>query len=435
MNFTTLETISLRASTSIDTEDVRFILCHFVRCKVLDLTDCSESPKSLYLASIVDGDNAEIPGLGSSLSMAEITNKKSSTADVKTEKKRSRKEKLKMGADESKRAMSATLPLRLGSTAAVEQHSASSLSSAHKNKYYHPFLRFQLSASGDFMGLKLTEFSEQVNQAETRALYEQYWATNLRLRQHYGAKLMQRLRRKYNNRVLELKMLRRDKWADFKISRIVLIQSAIRRTLAKRHITPILLAGRRISRMGQDWLIYRTYLKCKAARKYYVARLRRTSFLKMLKNRQTSSELLKGMATTMTRSNELRRLRWYWALLKAFEIEYRDDAFALSAGVVWETQIFKKIFAHWRTVLFETSNHKQKLVKVFMQCVSIAAYNSTRQKCLARQALSFYDRLVLMPAWLGFCYDLLEAKRIKALVPLGMSYHCISSAIFLMWCY
>eukprot|EP01032_Pedospumella_encystans_P029012 gene29012-32762_t len=122
-----------------------------------------------------------------------------------------------------------------------------------------PFLKYEFTT--EFSGFRLTTAG--------RPKYLQFWAHQAQLRRHYGARLMQNLRRKYLERLLELKQERRERWSDFKTLQLTRIQSVVRMFLVRRRLARIRAYGGVIVKAARDKLVHQNYLIAKKMRRYY----------------------------------------------------------------------------------------------------------------------------------------------------------------------
>ena len=278
----------------------------------------------------------------------------------------------------------------------------------------HPFLEYEISSRSDFSGYSV--------HGRRLALSSQFWAIRAQLRRHYGARLMQRLRRRYLQWLEQLKQQRRDNWSDFKMLMAVKIQRVQRGRAARRRVAVLLWAGRRLVRGARDWLVYREYLKSRTARAHYRAHLKRL-LLNLLRGVAASSlSRLQGCAQGVAARRDQHLLRGTFRELRRLEVKVRDLKFEQSATVLWEIRFLGKILRHWRNVVFETAEHKQRLVRVFMQCASLETYNSFASAARARTAQHFCTRRIVMVAWLNLARSLLELRRVNALVPVALSH-------------
>jgi hypothetical protein len=276
----------------------------------------------------------------------------------------------------------------------------------------NPFLRYEYTS--EFSGFRL--------QPAGRVRFAQYWAHRAQLRRHYGAKLMQRLRRKYQARLLELKQLRRERWSDFKLMQVTRIQATIRGFLARRRMARVKAQGSAIVKAARDVIVYRNYIMAKRMRKHYRTHLKGRVYDWLYRHAQMS--LQHGQRTTEEVQEMLRqhRLKVHFRVLREQEKEFKERKFEDYAGAFQEVKFLQRILRHWRTVVFETFNKNELLVRKFMACTALATHNSNRQLAGRGAAESFRRQRLMLIAWLCLARDYLVVKRVNALLPLAVDH-------------
>lgn len=284
----------------------------------------------------------------------------------------------------------------------------SSSSSSHHN----PFLSYE--QSNDFSGYKL--------RGSLLLLYEQYWALQFQLRRHYGAKLLQRLRRRYIQRCLELKQDRRDRWSNFKLKQLVIIQAYVRSYLIRKVMKKKLYAGRRIVQGARNYLFYQNYLKEKKASLYYQKYLIITSFQKIMKHHIISKNQSYQLSNQTKFIQIKYKLKYYFKLLKVMQHEFKERSYEKSAVAYYQVNYLIKIISYWKTCIFKTKIRKQQLVLMFLQCTHLTFYNSFNQMNKINRAINFNERRLYMIAWMIFAKDIMEIRRINSLIPLALNH-------------
>lgn len=275
-----------------------------------------------------------------------------------------------------------------------------------------PFLQHEFTS--EFCGYRLS--------VAGRCRYVQYWAVRHQLRRHYGAKLMQRLRRKYLRRLIQLKQQRRERWSDFKHWQLTRIQGLVRGFLVRRRLAKIKARGSAIVKAARDAIIHRNYIIAKKMKIYYRAQLRSRIFHGWYKNAQLSVLVLGRTADDVMCRKRARDLKRIFKILREQEIEFKERKFEDCAGAFREVHFLMRILKHWRTVVFETSTKNQKLVRQFMLCTALKTNNSSHQIANRLKAESFSKQRHLMIAWLCMARDYLVVKRINALVPMAINH-------------
>lgn len=276
-----------------------------------------------------------------------------------------------------------------------------------------PFLRYEYTS--EFSGFRLS--------AAGRSRFVQYWAVSHQLRRHYGARLMQRLRRKYLRRLVQLKQKRRERWSDFKHWQLSRIQGLVRGFLVRRRLARIKAQGSAIVKAARDVIIYRNYLEAKKMKKYYRAHLRIRMFHCWSKNAQLSVLHLSRVAGEVVSRKRIRDLKILFRTLRELDAEFKERKFEDCAGAFREVHFLMRIIKHWRTVVFETATKNQKLVRKFMLSAPLETHNSSHQVANRLKAESFCRQRLLMIAWLCLARGYLVVKRINSLVPIAVN-HC-----------
>lgn len=276
----------------------------------------------------------------------------------------------------------------------------------------NPFLTY--SFSSDYSGFVLSSVNSRK--------FGQYWTMFDQLSRHYGARLMQRLRRKYLKRLDQLKELRKEKYGAFKISRIVLIQAMYRSHKARRETRKKLLAGRRIVRAGKDWLFYSAYLKELRAKNQYRRHLKCSLYGILLKHHVILQKRIKYANKVLVEHHNARMLKKYFKLLLRLRLVMHEIKFEYSALAFWEMNFMAKVVRCWKSVIFSSSKHNQTLTSQFLICLPLATWNSSRQIHKLTLAENFRNQKLLCIAWVVLAKDRLEKKRVDSLMPMAIEH-------------
>lgn len=279
---------------------------------------------------------------------------------------------------------------------------------AHTN----PFLEHEHTS--EFSGFRLS--------LSGRPRFVRYWLHRAQLRRHYGALLLQRLRRRYLRRLVELKLDRRERWADFKLMQLARIQAIVRGFLVRRRLARVKEQGSAIVKAAKDVIVYRNYVVAKRMRKHYRAHLKGRVYNWLYRHAQMSIGALQRTTEEVQEMLRLRRLKALFCVMREQEAEFKERKFEDCAGAYYEVKFLERILLHWRTVVFESSTKNQVLVRKFMACASLSTYNSNRQIVTRLMAEHFCSQRVMMIAWLCLARDYLVVKRINSLEPLAVNH-------------
>lgn len=278
--------------------------------------------------------------------------------------------------------------------------------------HFNPFLIY--SFSSDFSGFQLSNVSKRC--------YSQYWWNFERLCKHYAARLLQRLRRRYIIRLVEIKQLRREMWNDFKIILLVKIQAMFRSYKARQDVKKTLAAGRRIVRAGRDMVFYREYRKGFLAKKHYRTHLKAKLFGTLKKHHVHLLMKVQHALHVIVTNGAQRLLKRYFNLLLRLRLVFQEIKFEFSALAHWETRFLTKVIRRWNMVIFETYKRRQQLCCMFLMSLPVESWNSLRQQHLLAVADSFRrDRLRII-SWMALANDRLEKKRVDSLVPMAIEH-------------
>jgi hypothetical protein len=277
-------------------------------------------------------------------------------------------------------------------------------------QFANPFLTFEQTS--EFTGYRLT--------IAGRVKFAQYWAHRWQMRRHYGAKLMQRLRRKYLLRLLELKQFRRERWTDFKLQQLVRIQAVVRRYLVHKRVQRKIRCGRALVAAARNFLVYRQYLQNRWMRKHYKRYLKYRILRWLQRHKANCRAEHKQKVATLRESKRKRDLKMTFKTLKRMKIEIKERKFEDCAGAFHEVHFLMRILKHWKTVVFETVNKNQRLARHFLHCCDYSTYNSSRQLLHRVVADSFQRQRILMISWLCLARDYLVVKRINSMVPIAI---------------
>ncbi|RYH31298.1 hypothetical protein EON65_02940 [archaeon] len=276
----------------------------------------------------------------------------------------------------------------------------------------NPFLSY--SFSSDYSGFVLSSVNSR--------RYDQYWTMYDQLRRHYGARLLQRLRKRYLKRLDQLKELRKDKWSAFKISRIVLIQAIYRSHKARKETRKKLLAGRRLVRACKDWLFYLAYLKEVRAKSHYKRHLKSSLYGLLLKHHAQLQKRSRHANKVLVEHYNARMLKKYFKLLLSLRLVMQEIKFEYSALAFWEMNFMAKVIRRWKSVIFSSSKRNQKLSNQFLLCLPLATWNSSRQMHMLQLAGNFRKQKLLCIAWVVLAKDRLEKKRVDSLMPMAIEH-------------
>eukprot|EP01038_Epipyxis_sp_PR26KG_P006206 gene6206-8548_t len=282
-------------------------------------------------------------------------------------------------------------------------------------QHFNPFLSFHSDYSKEYTGFSLD--------VPMRMKYHQYYQNRIGFRRRYAARIFQRCYHKYKKRLQELKELRRVKWKNFKLMQVIKIQAHIRRFIMKRQFQRKLTAGRLIVDFARDYLNRIQNSKFSTANSYYIQHMKRSTFLSIKRFSKKSKQNDKRNFLLLQQINSKFCLKKHFMILKQEESTFRDENFGNKSVVLWEINICKKILKRWKTVIFESSKHKQLLVKIFMNCISINSHNSIRQMALKNMAKQFHNQSLILPVWLQFGKDVVERRRLDSLVPIAIKHY------------
>lgn len=291
--------------------------------------------------------------------------------------------------------------------------------------HYNPFLSYDYTTEFSGYRLNMSGISASSNNKlgmNPQSKFVRYWAVQRQLKRHYGAKLMQQLRRKYLARLENLKQERRDKWASFKSNQTARIQSVVRGFLTRRRVWLQIVEFRRAMQIIKEKALLEEQERDQAAYRHYLKNIALLSLHKLRKNKVTSRKALKGFVSQVIKRKKQHTIRRTFAILKEQEVQFRELSYELSAGVFREEYLQRLILTHWRTVIFETYSQNQKLVNCFLLCVHNKTLNSLRHQQLSTLAMHFHSRRVLTSAWLVLAKDLLEIRRVNALLPYAIDH-------------
>jgi hypothetical protein len=287
-------------------------------------------------------------------------------------------------------------------------------------KHCNPFLEFTMNAS--FVGFSLSPSG--------RLAYNRYYAIIRQLQRHTAVRRIQKLRRRYLERIDDLKDLKKENWKFYKNYQIVKIQAVMRSFLARKQVRPKLNAGRTIVRYARRYLYLQGSLKMYRAKLFYKRQLMKFSFMKIGNNRLNSKDCLSALESQVGTMNGLWLLRKYFKLCQIMKKEIRELHFEESAMIIYHINFLRKILKHWRQI-FEDPElskerdivRKQKLVAIFLNAIdNPKMLNSSRQKPLVSAAMNFHRKRLLMISWMVLAKDRLERRRVDKLVPLAISF-------------
>jgi hypothetical protein len=279
-------------------------------------------------------------------------------------------------------------------------------------QHSNPFLQWHYSH--EFAGFKLMGVNAN--------LFHQYWCCNRVLKRHYGARLLQRLWKKYRGKIEMLKLLRRELWSEFRIMQLTKIQSVVRAFIARRMLKRKLSLSKFIANLVLTFVLRRRFVKYRLASRHFNHSLKLRFFGYIVKfSSRSVAELRQKKCSVAALSN----LYLMMKLLKIMKDVYKvlkAKALEDSASIMWEINMFRAIFRAWRKTISETSRRRQLLCKIFMISLPLSKWNSARQVRLVNIADNFRNRRLLLVAWITIARDRLDNRRVEQLVPIAMEH-------------
>ena len=278
----------------------------------------------------------------------------------------------------------------------------------------NPFLTY--SYTTQFMG-----FSAGCEQQARRVRTQQ---TMLRLREHYGAKLLQRLRKTYlKARAAEPPVEAPPSVPDEEDRAARIIQVVYREWHRRRMKSKQARAAFVLLRVMHRFLTMYIRQRNKIADAFYAEHLRRRSFKALVRAAQKSYRELVQRAEKLNPvlAKRLKNSTFYF--LKTNENGTKEKRLCDGAEVLWEEHIMYRLVRAWRLLLGESTKKNTLLTKVFINCVNIKTLNSTKQKADVAVAIHFCDRRIIAPAWLAFVDDYRRACQAELLLPKALSHY------------
>ena len=278
--------------------------------------------------------------------------------------------------------------------------------------YTNPFLRWHYHH--DFAGFQL-----KGDGADT---FHQYWSANRSLKRHYGARLLQRLWRKYKRKIEMLKLLRRDIWNEFKIMQLSKIQACVRGFLARRAVKKQKYLSSIIANLVLTFVLRRRFLKLRRAINHFNRTLKKRSWRHLvIFFTESKLRMIECRNAVQSLHHRLLSLRLFKVMKDIFKV-LKAKALEDSATIMWEINLFRAIFRGWRKIISETSTRRQLLCKIFIMSVSLDNWNSVRQARLVKVAENFRNNRLKLLAWVTIARDRLDNRRIEQLVPVAIEH-------------
>eukprot|EP01041_Mallomonas_annulata_P000411 gene411-745_t len=257
----------------------------------------------------------------------------------------------------------------------------------------NPFVSFHNDQG--FMGFKAD--------AAHLALRTRSQAILLRIREHRAARLMQKLRREYLERMARNESSLQLEYAKYhdSVHNAIEIQRIYRGWRCRKHRHRRVASGKAIVK-----LVYRfvhIHLKQQNTR---MEAFRRMQLMKKCYRALYTATYTSRMEL-ITRANKInpvlgmRLQKSIFGFLKSTESLVKDAKIMKEAEVIWEGHIMQRLVRAWRTLIGETSTRNTLLVKIFMNTMDLKYHNSTRQHINTRMADHFCTRRIICYTWLA----------------------------------
>ncbi len=289
----------------------------------------------------------------------------------------------------------------------------------HSIENPHPLL--SLWRPGDVMDSSNAFIGYKVN-AEERHKYYQTWAIFEHIKKHRAAKKLQKLRRKYLEKLELYRKQRADALLAKRIKVATWVQSIYRMQRVRRVFLRHLYAGRRIVRGARRWFKFRYYRRLRQAKHHYHLRIQRLLFLLLLDNVEPSINQLKLKSHNVQRRvNHNYKRKIYDYMVKRVD-EERNNRFNDSVLVLWEEKILKKIFQSWKLIVGDSKPFRRTFRLVIPNTLQLSHYNSANQNALAKMAENFHYRKMLCTAWLSLGDEFMRAKVAEMFIPKAIAH-------------
>jgi hypothetical protein len=176
-----------------------------------------------------------------------------------------------------------------------------------------------------------------------------------------------------------------------------------------------ILAGRRITKGGRQYLSSRYHRKVVTARKHYRRASMRSIFRALLRFQRESYEDLLARAEKLYPKLAARLRKKTFKDMQSKELQLIDKRLTEASEVLWETSIKLKLMAAWKSIRGQERSRKQNLVSIFLACVDIDTYNSSRHRAKAALSKHFMRQKLLFVAYLGFADDYARSIKVNTL--------------------
>ena len=236
------------------------------------------------------------------------------------------------------------------------------------------------------------------------------------------ATVVQRCRRKYNARMVELARQAKENLAKHRAAMATVIQSMQRMISSKKKSDARLNAGRLLVRGARRWLMWRHHARLAAAKQYYLRYRQRELFGLLHKHAQWSISQF-GNTLNKVYPKLYRRVKkqTFLAMVETEEV-MREQRLLAQAVVLWEGHFLRKVIMHWKTLKGETKAIKKRLSYQFMLVAEEHTHNTSRQNTLRGIADAFYRSKVLVVSWLCLNDDFIRNRKAEMLIPMANSY-------------